>query len=210
MKRARCSRGIFLYCLIVSSGLLLLTSGCASIINGSKQEMTFNSDPAGAKVTIGERIIGITPITTSIDRRSNQTLIFEKEGYNPVKIQLTTTINPWFWGNILIGGVIGSTTDGFSGAYNEYAPSKYLIPLAPIEDKKVNLKINKKIFAMMNYNQLVNESYTEPGEYTKALIILMGVEKGNEDSMIDAIRNIAKTTNDGLAFAEKVTAISDN
>jgi hypothetical protein len=210
MKRTGNTSGKLLCCLALLFTLILLTSGCASIIKGSKQEITFNSDPDGAKVTISGRVIGITPITTSIDRKSEQTLVFEKEGYKSVTMPLSTTINPWFWGNILIGGVIGSTTDGFSGAYCEYSPNNYYIPLEPIEEKKANLKINKKIFAMMNYYQLVKELSTEPGEYTKALIILMGVEKSKQDSMLDQIRGIAKTSNNGLTFAERIIAISNN
>jgi len=172
--------------------------------------MTFNSEPAGAKVTISGRQIGLTPTTTVLDRKKDQVLVIEKEGYKPVTMQLTTSLNSWFWGNILIGGLIGSTTDGITGSMNEYAPSQYFVPLAPIEEKKANLEINKKVFAMMNYDRLVKELFTEPGEYTKALMVLMGVEEGKEGVMINKMRDIAKTTSNGLVFAEKVTVISAN
>lgn len=210
MKGTGNTSGKLFCCLALLFALVLLTSGCASIIKGSKQEMTFNSDPNGAKVTINGKVIGVTPITTSIDRKSEQVVVFEKEGYKQAKMPLSTTINPWFWGNILIGGLIGSTTDGFSGAYCEYSPNKYYIPLEPMEEKKANLKINKKIFVIMNYHQLVKELSGEPGEYTKALMILMGVEKSQQDGVLDQIRGIAKTSDNGLVFAERITAISNN
>ena len=40
--------------------------------------------------------------------------------------------NPWFWGNILFGGVFGSTTDGLSGSVHEYSPSQFFITLVPM------------------------------------------------------------------------------
>lgn len=172
--------------------------------------MTFNSEPDGANVVISGRQIGKTPITTQLDRVKDQTLTFEKEDYKPVTMQLTTTFNSWFWGNILIGGLIGSTTDGITGAIYEYAPSQYYIPLKPLNEEKTNIEINKKIFVLMNYNKLINELYSGRGEYTDALFILMLVEKDNEKYMINKIKDIAKTTNDPLVFADKVTSISVN
>ena len=190
--------------------LLLLANGCASIIDGKQQEMTFNSEPDGAKITINGRQIGTTPMTTSIDRKKDQTLLIEKEGYKPVTMQLTTTLNGWFWGNILLGGVIGSTTDGISGAYVEYAPSQYYIPLTQIGDNNASLKIETKLFTMINYDKIVKELFTEPGEYTKALFALMEIKEEEESLVISQMRDLAISTNNVLVFAEKVKTISRN
>lgn len=190
--------------------MFIVTNGCASIISGNKQQVTFNSEPQGANVTVSGRQIGVTPVTTSIDRKKDQTLVFEKDGFKPATMQLTTTLNSWFWGNIVLGGLIGSTTDGLSGAYIEYAPSQYLVPLVPVAEKKANLEINKKLFVLMNYDKLVKELYTEPGEYTKTFIILNGIEEVKENHFINKMREIAKTTDNALVFADKVTAISAN
>ena len=40
-------------------------------------------------------------------------------------------MNPWFFGNIVIGGLLGSTTDGVSGAINEFSPDQYFVTLSP-------------------------------------------------------------------------------
>lgn len=189
---------------------IVFLQGCASIISGKTQQVTFNSEPDGANVIITGRQIGKTPITTQLDRAKDQTLTFEKEGYKPVTMQLTTTLNSWFWGNILIGGLIGSTTDGITGSVYEYAPSQYFVPLKPVEEKKANLEINKKIFVMMNYNQLVKEIFSVKGEYTKTLFILMGIDKEKEDDYLIELRGIAMTADNGLVFAERVAAMSIN
>ena len=35
------------------------------------------------------------------------TLTYQKRGYGAKKYQLTSTIDGWFWGNILFGGFVG-------------------------------------------------------------------------------------------------------
>jgi len=95
---------------------LLVLSGCASIVSGPTQELTFQSEPEGATVSTNGRPLGKTPLTVQLDKKSDQTLKFELEGYKTITMPLTTTLDPWFWGNIVLGGFIGSTTDGLSGA----------------------------------------------------------------------------------------------
>jgi uncharacterized protein YceK len=198
-------------CIFILTVFVFL-QGCASIISGKTQQVTFNSEPSGATVIITGRQIGKTPVTAQLDRAKDQTLIFEKEGYKPVTMQLTTTLNSWFWGNILFlyGGPIGSTVDGITGSVYEYAPSQYFIPLAPVEEKISNIEINKKIFIMMNYDQLVKEIFSVKGEYTETLFVMMGVGKEKESDYLIKLRNMAMTTDNGLVFAEKVVTMSIN
>src|SRR5579884_1609629 len=110
---------------------LCLLTGCATIISGTSQEVSFVSNPEGATVAVSRRVLGKAPLTTRIDRKQGQTLVFEREGYKPLTMRLDTTINPWFWGNIVFGGLIGSTTDGISGGVYMYSPAQYMITLEP-------------------------------------------------------------------------------
>jgi len=51
----------------ISAGLAaIFLSGCASIMHGTHQDLTFQSNPDNATVTVGGRVIGKTPITTSL------------------------------------------------------------------------------------------------------------------------------------------------
>lgn len=100
-------------------GAFFFFYGCASIISGSKQQMTFQSTPEGATVSVNGRLVGKTPISIQLDKKSGQSLEFKKDGYQPVTMELTTHLDGWFWGNIILGGFIGSTTDGISGAFHE-------------------------------------------------------------------------------------------
>jgi len=67
-----------------------------------------------------------------LDKKANQSLVFEKDGYKTLTLPLETTLDPWFWGNIILGGLFGSTTDAISGAVNQYSPGQYNITLQPL------------------------------------------------------------------------------
>jgi hypothetical protein len=96
----------------------LLLSGCASIISGGTQPVTIKSVPDGASVTVtnraGEKIHnGTTPVTLTLNRGAGyfktETYKVEvkKEGYESRQLDIVSTINGWYIGNILFGGVIG-------------------------------------------------------------------------------------------------------
>ena len=97
--------------------------GCASIVDGSSQVVSFNSNPNSARVVVDGAEIGTTPLSTQIKRSNDTVVMFRKDGYADQTITLQTKLNPWFWGNIIFGGFLGSTTDGISGAVREYAPN---------------------------------------------------------------------------------------
>src|SRR4051812_30536890 len=96
--------------------IVLVATGCASIVDGSSQVVSFNSNPNSARVLVNGTEIGRTPLSTQIKRSGDTVVLFRKDGYADQTISLQTKLNPWFWGNILCGGTIGSTTDGLSGA----------------------------------------------------------------------------------------------
>jgi hypothetical protein len=98
--------------------LSIMMSSCASIFTSSSSEVRINSDPRDAKVQIinrkGKQIYeGRTPATITLNhsssffKRAEYTVKFSLEGYEPREITLHTTVQGWYWGNLLIGGVLG-------------------------------------------------------------------------------------------------------
>lgn len=129
--------------LIAIISIAFIVSGCASIFTGSTQQVEFDSDPQGATVVIGKmktkdgkKIMvdsydaGVTPLVVELSRKKIMVEI-SKEGYETQEVQLGTTMNPWFLGNFIFGGVLGSSTDTSTGAINEYKPGKYMLTLIP-------------------------------------------------------------------------------
>lgn len=104
---------VFLLCISMTS--------CATIIHGKKQDIQVTSTPPGAVVRVGD-IATTTPGEITLDRsKPRYTLVFEKEGYKPVTVELRRGLDGWLFGNILLGGIIGIAIDFLTGsAYKIY------------------------------------------------------------------------------------------
>lgn len=104
---------------------LFLLSGCASIVSGSKQKISFVSNPSGAKIFLNDVDLGDTPITVNLDRnKKDQKVEIILEGYKPFRMTLTRRINAWVWGNLLFGVIIGLVVDVSTGAIYKLTPSQ--------------------------------------------------------------------------------------
>jgi hypothetical protein len=103
-------------------------AGCATIISGGRQTLNFSSNPAGAKVRIvdsysnADVYTGVTPLAISLERGNGYfrsaayRVEISKAGYATRTIQINSTINGWFFGNIFLGAVIGLIVDPITGA----------------------------------------------------------------------------------------------
>ncbi|USN48091.1 MAG: PEGA domain-containing protein [Pseudobdellovibrionaceae bacterium] len=119
---------------IVCLGLFL--AGCASIVGGTSQTVSINSNVKGANVIVNGATIGTTPYNGPLKRGKSTTVTLQKDGYETKTITLNTEIESIFWGNIIIGGVLGSTTDLSTGAMYKYAPATLQIDLDKAQAEK--------------------------------------------------------------------------
>ena len=117
-------KSAFLYFLLLL--ICFQLSSCASIISGSKQSVSFTSSPTGAAITIqpGDYHI-IAPGTLELSRKNGPYRVtFDLVGFEPYSVTLKTSTNGWFWGNILLGGIIGVLIDTSTGAYIKLEPEE--------------------------------------------------------------------------------------
>lgn len=95
-----------------------LASGCASIVSKSSYPVTISSSPEGADFTVknadGKTIHkGKTPSTLLLEsgcgffRGETYWVRFEKDGYDAAYAEIDSTLDPWYIGNIVFGGLIG-------------------------------------------------------------------------------------------------------
>ncbi|PCH61737.1 MAG: hypothetical protein COC19_04360 [SAR86 cluster bacterium] len=100
---------------IISTALL---TGCSSIISQSNYAVAIDSNPTGANFSItnkaGQRVQnGVTPATVTLKssagyfKGESYTVVLNKAGYSEKTYLLTSTIDGWYFGNILLGGIIG-------------------------------------------------------------------------------------------------------
>lgn len=105
---------------------IMLLSGCSTIIEGSTQTVNFSTGmdkQIHAVITSSGRTMPvILPQALAVNKSSNDLVINIKDGncVLPSTTIVKSHLNPWFWGNIIFGGLIGSTTDSASGAAWEY------------------------------------------------------------------------------------------
>lgn len=107
---------------------LLLLSGCATIVKGTTQSVTVNTDPSGANCVLSRdgaqiAVVNPTPGTVIVEKaRGTISLACRRSGYQDSVGVLASTFQAMTFGNILFGGIIGVAVDAGSGAMNEYPP----------------------------------------------------------------------------------------
>ncbi len=115
-----------LFCLIIGASL----SGCATLTKGPMKRITINSNPTGAIVKLENGDVKSTPCIVRFSGFMNQTVMIEKEGYEPAAVLLTKRFLARFWWNIFFPP--GMALDIISGS------------VWGIEPETVNLTLIKK------------------------------------------------------------------
>jgi hypothetical protein len=65
----------------------LISSSCATMLKGTKDEITVVSDPSGAAVTANETQEGPTPVTFVVPSKQDLNITVSKAGYQPEDLQ---------------------------------------------------------------------------------------------------------------------------
>ena len=188
--------------------VLILSSSCATIMTGKTQEVTFDSEPQGVEVAVNGRVIGKTPTTIQLDKKKDQTVSFKLEGYKTQTRTLETKVNAWFMGNIVLGGFIGSTTDGITGGMHEYSPNQYYITLSKYNNVSTTIfgsdKAKVKEFIVVSYSSLKVDLSRGKGDHLDSLLSMLGVKDSNKNDSIKKIKLLSEIYNVIPEFAEQV------
>ncbi len=187
---------------------LATLSGCATITNDEQQKLSFSSTPKGADVLINGQEVGTTPVTMNWERQNKDLHVqFKKEGYKTASTTISPGIDPIFWGNIIIGGVVGSTTDAATSKMWEYEPDSYHLKLEP--EGKASLEAWRKRkavlkFTMMAHKQLVRDIQRGEGQYLATLYNHLNVAKPKRSQALNQLRRIEATTTTVPQFATRI------
>ncbi|NOY84234.1 MAG: hypothetical protein GXO96_05330 [Nitrospirae bacterium] len=208
--------------------LLTFTSGCATMMSGSTQPVTFKSSPNDVTVSIDGIALGKTPNILVIKRKKGSVLEFTKDGYTKQTLKMDTKMNGWLLANAIfcLSCVFSTTTDYSSGAAYEYAPNIYFVSLVPegVTETPSDIKKRKvKSFIVGNYNNIVSSlnktspdsgvsksskrpgtQRTGPSEHLKTLFVMLEIPEAERESARSKIKNISSDTKEVLSFADKV------
>lgn len=195
---------------VVAMVAALLIAGCATIMEGKTQKVTFNSVPSGADVYLNGKHLGKTPLTVTLDKpKEDGQLKFSKKGYKDIEIVASKKMSSWLLGNIIFGGTFGTSTDYASGAIYEYQPNNFQVTLEPegmSESTRARFTARNELrrFILMNYDQIALNVSEGQGEYLQALLGKLGVEAERKDAMVADLRQHLATPTKAPAFASYV------
>jgi hypothetical protein len=118
----------FLQQIFVSFFVVLLLSSCATIFTGTKDRITFNTEPPGATIYIDGVEQCKTPCSLNITRSINDTDVeFKLDGYETRLITLSKEFN--VVSVINLSNLLGWGIDAVSGAVMKYDRKVYDLTL---------------------------------------------------------------------------------
>jgi hypothetical protein len=111
-------------CLSLVAVGAILSTGCGVIFNGTHQTIQVQSAPAGAKVeTTPSTGTFTTPTQLSLERKSNYTLTFTKDGYSPATFSIQNHAKGGIIvADVLLTGLIGVIIDAATGGWYGLSP----------------------------------------------------------------------------------------
>lgn len=102
-----------------------MLAGCSSVVEGTSQTLTFETNPPGATCVLERNGVAIGNVTTPsgivVQKTKHNILVTcTKPGYQEAKATLKSEVAGATFGNIILGGGIGWAIDSASGADNKY------------------------------------------------------------------------------------------
>ena len=196
--------------LILSTLAVGILAGCASIMSGTTQVISVNSNVNGADVKVNGSSVGQTPYTGQIKRGKDTTIEVSKAGYGTQTVATSTHLEPVFWGNIIFGGVIGSTTDLATGACWEYSPSSYYVNLNQkgVSANEFKKDSELKCYAMTHAEAIRSELAVGSGEHIDAIYTgFFAVQTSRENFLKNARAAMLSAGNNAVSLGEKIAEL---
>ena len=122
----------------------MANAGCASVMSGRHADVALNSNPPNAHVVVrnrkGESVAtATTPAVVKLKRSdrflrpAHYTATIEAPGYKSAEVNIKPQINPWVFGNVVLGGLIGAVIDPATGARWNLTPDEVNRELVALE-----------------------------------------------------------------------------
>lgn len=136
--------------------VILLFPGCASIVSKSSWPFSVTTEPEGARVSItnkhGREVFrGKTPVAMKLRSgagffaKESYIITLEMKGYETKKVNVECKLNGWYFGNIVIGGVLGFLIiDPATGAMYKLEHDGIIETLDPSNTGNASLRILDK------------------------------------------------------------------
>lgn len=118
--------------ILLAASTVALSTGCATILKGSKESLTIVSEPAGAKVQINGIDLGNTPLTARVHGTKDQLIQVRKEGYETRSIIVASSVGAGWIVVDFFFGVLPLLVDAVTGDWKS------------LDQNEVNVVLDKK------------------------------------------------------------------
>jgi len=109
---------------LVVVAVVLIGTGCATMIRGTEEPLSITSEPPGALAQISDGQKCTTPCNVTLKRNQSVMIRFSKEGYEPESLSVFPTLAG---AGVILGGVI----DYGTGAVYSLTPNPAHVILKP-------------------------------------------------------------------------------
>ena len=106
--------------------------GCATILNGTSQKISVSSEPEGARVTVDSKNVYTTPVRLRLERRRDHALVFTKDGFDTLTVNVMHVLSESVCGNTLLFGPLGWVFDICAGTQYKLVPDKIDVELKSV------------------------------------------------------------------------------
>lgn len=108
----------------------VLLNGCATVVNGSHQDVAFSTVPEGSAVKVFGGPNCVTPCKMKLLRKNSVRVDVTQAGYKPAYVLMRSKAGGATFGNVLAGGLIGVVVDASNGSNNFLSPDPLKLRLA--------------------------------------------------------------------------------
>jgi len=139
------------YKIFILAVLTLFLFSCATILHGTQEKMSVDSNPIDAQVTVvstegSEVYNGYTPAKFELAKKHEYNVTVNLDGYQEELIHVNQKFDAMFLGNLLCGGIIGMAVDAINGAMYHLEPNTIVVSLNTAFDENGA----KHVYAMYN------------------------------------------------------------
>ena len=114
--------------------VMIIFSGCGTLVHGTSQNISIQSEPEGAKARLSNGYEVVTPDTLTVKRSDDQVITFEKEGYKKKQVMLDRHFNA---GATILGNIlwllVGAAIDLIAGGAWTLKPEAIHVTLEKAE-----------------------------------------------------------------------------
>ncbi len=97
--------------------ICIYLSSCALLFKGTKQEVSFRSDPQRAEVHVNGILMGETPLTLKLVTKKTYAIEFKIDGYKPKSVQINNKVGAGWVVLDIVLGLVPVVIDAATGAW---------------------------------------------------------------------------------------------